>query len=143
MVVERSQAEALQRDAEQFIREENFEEAVVAATEAIRGNPGLASAYRSRAFALEKLGRFNEAEADSKRGISLARKQSEDPFRHQINIVDEVGSPQYIISLLLTGILGLVVQYFMRYRGWQGVGVNAVIAVIGYAIIIAAGTGGE
>ena len=44
---------------------------------------------------------------------------------------DVVGTGRYVLSFLLAGLLGLVIQYALRKKGWMATWINVVIFVAG------------
>ena len=43
---------------------------------------------------------------------------------------DVAGAGRYIIGFILSGIVGLVIQYCLRKKGWTATWINAAIGVI-------------
>jgi tetratricopeptide (TPR) repeat protein len=116
-----------------------YAEAISTLTEAIRLNPNMVAAYRTRAECLRRIDRHPEAESDMRKAEDLSRlryKTVEASIRYDD---DTVGAGRYFLSFLLLGIPGLIIQYFMRRNGWAGVGVNAVLMVIVVILLTASG----
>jgi len=54
---------------------------------------------------------------------------------------DVVGVGRYVLSFILAGFIGLIVQYFLRKRGWTATWINIVLCII--IVVIVVTTGGE
>ena len=48
---------------------------------------------------------------------------------------DEAGCLNYVLSCMLGGILGLVIQYILRRQGWTAVKINAALFLMGLFIL--------
>ena len=117
-----------------------YAEAISTLTEAIRLNPSMVAAYRTRAECLRRIDRHSEAETDMRKADELSRPRyssGDVPIKYED---DNVGAGRYVLSFLLLGIPGLIIQYFMRSKGWAGVGVNAGLMFLLIIIIAASGT---
>ena len=116
-----------------------YAEAISTLTEAIGLNPNMVSAYRTRAECLRRIDRHAEAASDMKKAEDISR-----PHYSSVDVAtyyddDNVGAGRYILSFLLLGIPGLIIQYLMRRKGWGGVAVNAVLMVIVIILLAASG----
>jgi tetratricopeptide (TPR) repeat protein len=117
-----------------------YAEAISTLTEAIRLNPNMVAAYRTRAECLSRIDRHAEGETDMRKADDLSRPRynsGDVPINYADD--DNVGAGRYVLSFLLLGIPGLIIQYFMRRKGWDGVGVIAALMVLVIILLAASG----